>query len=107
MLPVITLSPSNQASGIGGTVRFSCQSAGDPTPTVTWYKSTVKVQSDSRHSILSNNTLVISNAIQSDQGWFVCRSKNDAGTVEAKAYLLITGNALCINCDIVGNIVGL
>jgi len=94
VIPTITLKPSNQTIGLGATARFSCQSSGDPAPSITWYKDGAQVQPGSRYFILSNNSLVITNAVDSDKGWFTCLARNAAGSAQDKAYLFVTGKAV-------------
>lgn len=94
MPPTITSKPSNKTIGIGATARFSCQSAGDPAPSITWYKDGDQVKPGSRYSILANNTIVITKAVLSDRGWFTCRASNAAGMVQERAYLFVTGKKI-------------
>lgn len=81
----------NQTIPKGHTASFSCTAVGDPRPSITWYKSHDLITSNARYHILANQTLVIYSVTAQDSGSLTCRAMNEAGTREAKAYLLVAG----------------
>lgn len=83
----------NQTIPKGHTASFSCTALGDPRPSITWYKSHDLITSNARYHILANQTLVIYSVTAQDNGSLTCRAMNEAGTREAKAYLLVAGLA--------------
>lgn len=87
--PVFMESPKNQTIPKGHTTSFPCSASGDPTPSITWYKSHDLIISNAHYNILPNQTLVVIGVTEQDRGLFTCRAVNEAGTREAKAYLLV------------------
>ena len=91
--PTFVESPKNQTIPNGHTASFPCTALGDPRPSITWYKSHDLITSNARYHILANQTLVIYSVTAQDSGSLTCRAMNEAGTREAKAYLLVAGLA--------------
>ena len=91
--PTFVESPKNQTIPKGHTASFPCTALGDPRPSITWYKSHDLITSNARYHILANQTLVIFSVTAQDSGSLTCRAMNEAGTREAKAYLLVAGLA--------------
>lgn len=91
--PTFVESPKNQTISKGHTASFPCAALGDPRPSITWYKSHDLITSNARYHILTNQTLVIYSVTAQDGGSLTCRAMNEAGTREAKAYLLVAGLA--------------
>lgn len=89
--PIFTESPMNQTIPKGQTARIPCSASGDPLPLIKWFKSQDSIGNDLHFSVLANGTLVINSVSERDSGWFTCRATNDAGTVQKKAYLLVSG----------------
>ena len=91
--PTFVESPMNQTIPKGHTASFPCTALGVPRPSITWYKSHDLITSNARYHILANQTLVIYSVTAQDSGSLTCRAMNEAGTREAKAYLLVAGLA--------------
>ena len=89
--PVFIKSPKNQTIPKGQTATFPCSATGDPTPSVSWYKSNSLVNTGANFVILSNGTLLVTRVTQLNSGWFTCQAENQAGTREVKAFLLVAG----------------
>ena len=89
--PTFVESPKNLTIPKGHTASFLCAALGDPRPSITWYKSHDLITSNARYHILANQTLVIYSVTAQDSGSLTCRAMNEAGTREAKAYLLVAG----------------
>ena len=89
--PIFTESPMNQTIPKGHTARIPCSASGDPLPLIKWFKSQDSIGNDLHFSVLANGTLVINSVSERDSGWFTCRATNNAGTVQKKAYLLVSG----------------
>ena len=96
MPPEVLTSPGNQTVATGNTAVFPCHVTGDPQPTVTWYKSRNPLISDAHFSILPNGTLIVRNVRQQDAGWYTCQARSDAGQVEERAFLIVTGVCVCV-----------
>lgn len=87
--PVFIKSPKNQTIPKGQTATFPCSATGDPTPSISWYKSNSPVNTGANFVILSNGTLLVTRVTQLNSGWFTCQAENQAGTREVKAFLLV------------------
>ena len=70
---------------------FPCSARGDPEPSINWYRSGNLISSDSHLSIQSNGSLIVKEVNNNHTGWYTCRAKNVAGSVEERAYLLVAG----------------
>ncbi|CAH1789046.1 unnamed protein product, partial [Owenia fusiformis] len=78
----------------GQEARFECHISGEPTPVVHWYKDR-KLIHDGHHYNISFDAdtqchlLVIEEAMYEDNGWFMCRASNEAGTESSEARLTV------------------
>ncbi|KAK7074156.1 hypothetical protein SK128_006884 [Halocaridina rubra] len=73
----------------GEDVRLWCPAGGFPTPTVTWRRDGQTIPSSQRQEILSNGTLLVRNAGQSDVGRYSCivTGRQGGQTAAAHTYL--------------------
>uniref|UniRef100_A0A2M4A6F4 Putative neural cell adhesion molecule l1 n=2 Tax=Anopheles triannulatus TaxID=58253 RepID=A0A2M4A6F4_9DIPT len=79
---------SSFTSSVMASMAFNCSVAGNPRPTVTWYKNGREVRSN--HIIHYNYPLLRINTIDpEDEGLYQCMAKNAAGHIAASAYLWI------------------
>lgn len=97
MPPVFVEAPKNQTIPKGQSASFPCSATGDPAPSIKWYKSHDPVSHNAHLSILSNGTLLVRSVTEQDTGWFICRATSEAGTREAKAYLLVAGMGIVVS----------
>ncbi|KAL5020556.1 hypothetical protein ScPMuIL_003448 [Solemya velum] len=125
--------PVDSAVVLYKSLRVDCLSAGTPTPAVTWEKSVgdipgnyqpLKKQDDDsdppRFAILDNGTLVISQTLETDHGYYLCHAKNGVGlglskvifiTVHvparfdesARNYTVVKGQEVTMQCQAVGD----
>ncbi|KAK6637522.1 hypothetical protein RUM44_007944 [Polyplax serrata] len=87
-VPVMENPPVNVTILDGKDAIMSCGAVGAPTPNVTWYyKDTDAVESSGRIQILESGDLLIADTRESDAGKYTCIRTNEAGSVQASAYL--------------------
>lgn len=88
--PEITLNPRDTVIYVGDDATFSCEVSGKPKPKITWYYNSIKILLNSIHyEILTNGTLVVSNADKLDGGVFHCIASNPMGTVKSTSAILL------------------
>ena len=92
--PMFTESPTNQTIPKGQSASFPCSATGDPAPSIKWHRSGDLINNDAHFIILPNGTLLVNSVTEHDSGWFACSATNEAGTREAKAYLLVAGKEI-------------
>jgi len=88
--PAFTKQPQNVKRLAPQTARFECDATGEPVPKIKWLKNgeelilngRVKKKSDS-------NTLVISQTVAGDSGYYQCLAANDVGIAVSSARLFI------------------
>ncbi|XP_048575611.1 protein sidekick-2-like isoform X2 [Nematostella vectensis] len=88
----ITLPPRDTSVTIGETVVFDCQTRGNPTPTVTWWKgsSVIDISSPStRFHQKSDGALQITGTQRVDNGVYTCLARNSLGVKNASAELKV------------------
>ena len=76
-------------------VLFRCLATGYPTPTITWRKDGLPLESDTRHVMTENGALNIIDPKFSDEGSYECVAQNSAGEIVSKAalnYFGVEGN---------------
>lgn len=111
--------PVNQDVLYGGRVVFNCISEGRPKPRVTWQINSVAVDATMKnYEVLQNGSLIVKQALVSDEGLYECVS-NSPGLVEkvsASLSVYVTqefrvaplpkrtlyGNAAFFNCESIG-----
>ena len=75
------LPPKNATGDFQQPLNLTCNSNGNPLPTVTWYKGN-KIAFD------KEKTLVIEELDVSDRGYYKCVATNSEGTVESGTFLV-------------------
>ena len=76
-------------SKIGDRVRFQCVVDGDPRPTLEWRKENGQLPGNRVEIDPQDNSLIINNVEQSDDGVYVCESSNLIGNNSASASLIV------------------
>lgn len=78
---------------------FACLVAGNPLPTVQWFRNDFCVDNDPRYSITYNNgnaILKIASVKIEDQGIFTVKASNQVGYNECSAILSVEGNFIAL-----------
>lgn len=90
--PRIMTGPEDVEVRLGGTMTFTCQVSGDPTPEVKWMRDSNEVSEDGdRYVIRNDGTLVISDVTEADTGEYECIAISEMGSTKSrKARALIT-----------------
>ena len=87
--------PKNQTLTEGDNATFTCDTSGNPSPTLSWTKDGSVVNLTSRISLsLDNTLLVITNVSRGDSGQYICVSANVVGTAQSSTATL---NVQCKN----------
>ena len=86
--------PKNATRTVGESVTFLCDFDGIPKPTVTWFHDNgtawVQVKSAAR-IVLTSTSLEIRRITKKDEGKYICRGNNSAGSSQVFAYLKVQG----------------
>ncbi|XP_042897805.1 peroxidasin [Parasteatoda tepidariorum] len=85
--PKITEEPNDVDVTFGGTAYFSCKADGDPKPDIVWLHNSNEISPSEgeRYSILTDGTLMITEAQDLDAGVYECMAKNPAGEIKSRA----------------------
>lgn len=77
----------------GGRAVLDCNATGNPTPTVSWFQSSlpVPIPGDTRIRQASNDSLIVANVSAEDGGVYVCEASNIAGSETATLELVVNG----------------
>ncbi|XP_028406279.1 peroxidasin-like isoform X2 [Dendronephthya gigantea] len=97
---------------------FYCQATGHPTPTITWLKNRVQLDTNEHYVVLSDGTLEIHRPGKEDEATYHCLARNSAGQKVSGARLMyyeeevapkfidipedtqvVEGNALILKCS--------
>ena len=72
---------------------LDCLASGDPTPDVTWFLNSAQLPNTGTPRVqqVSNNSLIIAPVQRSDEGAYICRATNAAGTESATIQLQVNG----------------
>lgn len=76
----------------GQIFEFNCQVAGNPTPSIQWYKNDVSIDDSDAYSFSYENgcaNMTIKNTNLNDQAIFMCKAFNSEGNDQTKAYLSV------------------
>ena len=89
----------------GHSTKINCEVHGNPPPKVTWYKG----NDTSGTMINTNGTLMFTETVFNDNGWYTCFAENILGNVTVTVHLrvgklygfvcVLTGNKLFLNPD--------
>ena len=93
VIPVITVTTPTVTAHDGGVAVLDCVATGDPQPVITWFFNSAQLpsQDDLRIQQMPSGSLVVSSIQTSDEGAYVCRASNTAGTESATIQLLVNG----------------
>ena len=88
---MFTKAPHNETVTRGKSIIFQCDATGAGEIKIKWFKDGRPLEfTDATGRIfLSNGRLAITEAVYSDTGKFTCKASNDAGVVQADAYLRV------------------
>lgn len=80
--PTIKEGPNDFEFKLSQSSIFNCLASGDPKPKIIWYKNQEKVDlSNGKYTILANNSLMIENSNQEDEGYYSCSAENILGQI--------------------------
>lgn len=92
--PSVSSSPSDAVRVLGQSITFQCGFHGNPPPRIEWYHGNSSkfspVPSIPKY-ITTGGTLRITSISIEDEGTFLCKGINVAGTANATAYLNVQG----------------
>lgn len=86
--PTLTIQCAEVYTSVGQPTVLLCESGGTPTPEITWSKSG-QTLSEPDYFKLSDGSLYINNTRLRDEGHFVVRASNSAGTVEEVVRVIV------------------
>ena len=87
--PVIVNPPQNQTALDGKDATIACEAAGAPAPNVTWFVNDGQISFSGRLEILEDGSLLISKVRSTDEGKYTCVRSNEAGSVDAEAWISV------------------
>ncbi|XP_022095861.1 roundabout homolog 1-like isoform X2 [Acanthaster planci] len=88
--PIINYGPSNQTLIVGTVALLTCETAGNPAPSVRWTKNGAPLHaSDTRFTVLDTGRLQISGLFLEDSGMYSCIATNSSGQTSWRAYLRV------------------
>ncbi|PSN39774.1 Protein sidekick [Blattella germanica] len=89
-IPVMETPPQNVTVLDGKDATIMCRAVGAPTPNITWtYQDAKLVETSGRVQVLDTGDLLIAAVRESDAGHYHCLRANEAGEVQASAYLTV------------------
>jgi len=88
-VPVFIEPPANQTALDGKDATITCRAEGAPAPNVTWYFNGGQISFSGRIQILEDGSLLLATVRSTDRGKYTCIRTNEAGTVEASAWLSV------------------
>ncbi|XP_060035796.1 roundabout homolog 3 [Erinaceus europaeus] len=100
--PQLVTEPEDQMAAPGESVVFQCETKGNPPPAVFWQKEGSQVllfpsqspQPPGRVSVSPGGQLRISDVQRADGGYYTCQAVSVAGSILAKARLVVKGASL-------------
>ena len=103
VFPKLIEKPSNVSVVAGKTFELHCQAQGHPEPVLSWQKdggTSFPAADDRRMDFLPTSkvyVIVIRDAKPGDTGKYTCSAKNEAGFVNATAFVTVLGKRTPIN----------
>lgn len=74
-----------------------CKVSGYPSPIVTWFKNQQEISYDSRVILARNNSLIIANVTERDEGLYSCRASNiDGKAVVKDSTVIVIGKPITL-----------
>ncbi|KAL0272261.1 UNVERIFIED_CONTAM: hypothetical protein PYX00_005306 [Menopon gallinae] len=118
--PIMETPPSNVTVLDGKDAIMTCHAVGAPSPNVTWFYHDVgPVETSGRVQVLETGDLLIADTRESDAGKYTCIRSNEAGSVQASAFLgilvrtqiiqppvdtrVLLGNTATLQCKVSGD----
>lgn len=89
------VTPKNILAHLKTDVTFDCKATGIPQPEVTWMKDGQVVTNGDYFQIQSQGSLQILGVLPTDQGMYQCFAKNDVGSSQTTAQLLVSQEGQC------------
>lgn len=89
-LPQIVTKPSDTSVQVGDSALIMCQAEGRPHPDIEWIKISGAPIDLNRVRVVNGKGIRIERVELKDEGEYLCKAKNVAGSEEAKASLVIT-----------------
>ena len=100
VIPVIHAGVAMVTVNEGDTAVLDCNATGNPPPVVSWFHSSLLIPEEGDISIYqaANDSLVLMNVSEEDDGDYVCLAVNEAGSEMAHILLVVNGNhsSICI-----------
>nr|CDS33135.1 roundabout 2 [Hymenolepis microstoma] len=87
--PRFEITPSNQLVKVGEDVEFVCRVNGDPKPSILWRRENGQHIPEDRSVLRDDKSLRIFQVRREDAGTYVCQAKNEAGSIDASAKLVV------------------
>ena len=105
--PAISPKVMDQSQNEGDTASFTCQAAGEPVPTITWYFNDAPITNETnvnKYDILQSsvnsttlsNTLTIMGIESSDVGTYTCNATNLLSSDISSGILTVNGELLLL-----------
>lgn len=95
VFPKLTMKPKNVSVEAGKTFELLCQADGHPEPVLSWQKdggTNFPAANDRRMDFVpASKVYVIRNAQPVDTGRYTCTASNEAGSVNATAFVTVLG----------------
>ncbi|XP_058794092.1 protein sidekick isoform X3 [Phymastichus coffea] len=89
-IPIMEIPPENSTVLDGKDAILNCRAIAAPVPNVTWmYNDTMPVEIVGRVRVSESGDLLIADVKPSDAGKYTCIRANDAGSVNASAYVSV------------------
>ena len=91
VFPKLTVKPSDVTVEVGQDFRLQCRAQGHPEPQIKW-QGLERMGIDRRIGLVqADKVIVIQNATASDSGKYTCIASNEAGSVNASAFVTVLG----------------
>ena len=93
VIPVIHAGVTLVTVNEGETAILDCNATGSPTPTVSWFHSSlpVPILGETRIQQADNDSLIVTSVSGEDGGVYVCQAQNIAGSETATLELVVNG----------------
>jgi hemicentin len=88
--PVVNISAENVAVQ-GSPFTLDCRASGQPIPTVSWFRGSTQVLTDSRRNIDGSGRLVFSTVFSTDADVYRCQASSVIGSVSADTTMRVLG----------------
>ncbi|KAL8580581.1 hypothetical protein ACOMHN_046784 [Nucella lapillus] len=92
MPPIVKVTPHSQIQVTQMNAKMKCHAEGVPKPTISWHKNNVPISSEMHHYVIEDQNellMVYRTEVVRDSGAYKCVAKNQAGTSEEAASVVI------------------